>query len=164
MLPGSRFPRVREPITKSCVPLMIGSTNAGIKRGTSLPSPSRKTIRHRIHRKLPPRPPHRRDRTRVAAETTRAPAFLARSAVWSVLPLSTTMTSRGSPRRDHFAHYLANRLFFIERWNDNGNPHGENLMRFRRRIVPEEPPATNPGACSAATRPRGRARYKTHCL
>jgi hypothetical protein len=94
ILPGSRFPRVREPITKSCVPLIIGSTNAGIKRGTSLPSPSRKTIKSHSGEIAATPAAQARPYPR-GAETTRAPSFLARSAVWSVLPLSTTMTSRG---------------------------------------------------------------------
>ena len=33
MLPGSRCPRVREPITKSCVPRAIGSTSCGMNAG-----------------------------------------------------------------------------------------------------------------------------------
>src|SRR5437763_1224999 len=43
MLPGSRWPRVREPMTKSCVPSRIGASNWGMSSGRSLPSPSRNT-------------------------------------------------------------------------------------------------------------------------
>ena len=68
-----------------------------------------------------------------------------------------------SSRCDHLAHDLRDWFFFIQRWNDNGNPHVENLMRFRRRIVRDESPATNQGGCPAARRPRARARCKTHC-
>ena len=43
MLPRSRFPRVREPITKSCSPRRIGSMSCAMNSGQSLPSPSRNT-------------------------------------------------------------------------------------------------------------------------
>ena len=43
MLPGSRLPRIREPITKSQSPARIGCSNCPISPGTSLPSPSMKT-------------------------------------------------------------------------------------------------------------------------
>ena len=103
MLPGSRCPRVREPITKSCVPLVIGSTSCGMNSGLSLPSPSRNTtmssrtagpkprerLRHRLVRNHAAQLPLARRRSR------------ARSAVRSVLPLSTTMTSSGTPVARH---------------------------------------------------------------
>ena len=43
MLPGSRRPRMREPITKSQSPATIGCSSCPISEGTSLPSPSMKT-------------------------------------------------------------------------------------------------------------------------
>ena len=42
MLPGSRVPRRREPITKSASPRATGPTTSGRNDGTSLPSPSMK--------------------------------------------------------------------------------------------------------------------------
>ena len=42
MLPGSRVPVRRDPITKSASPRATGPTTAGKNDGTSLPSPSRK--------------------------------------------------------------------------------------------------------------------------
>ena len=43
MLPRSRVPRAREPITKSARPSASGATRSGIASGQSLPSPSRNT-------------------------------------------------------------------------------------------------------------------------
>ena len=156
MLPGSRFPRVREPITKSCVPLIIGSTRVGIKRGTSLPSPSRNTSTSHSSETVATPAAQARPYPR-GAETTLAPALSGafRGLVGAAIVNHNDFACNFC--RDHFAHYLGDGLFFVEGWNDNGNPHGENLMRFRRRIVPEEPPATNQGECSAVTRPHGRA-------
>ena len=100
MLPGSRSPRAREPMTKSQRPARIGSTSAAMLAGSSAPSPSMKTrmsassaataaVRHARPYPLP-------------AATTSAPAVLARSTVASLLPPSATITrrtrSRGSRR------------------------------------------------------------------
>ena len=94
MLPGSRWPRVRDPITKSCVPAAIGSTSCFMNSGQSLPSPSRKTTMSHSGRTAATPAAHARPYPR-GALTTRAPASRPRSAVRSVLPLSTTMISAG---------------------------------------------------------------------
>ena len=44
MLPFSRWPRVREPITKSASPHMIGAISRALCSAASLPSPSMNTI------------------------------------------------------------------------------------------------------------------------
>ena len=44
MLPGSRSPRTREPITKSYSPDRIGAISAAMLAGSSAPSPSMNTM------------------------------------------------------------------------------------------------------------------------
>src|SRR5258708_3789684 len=93
MLPASRLPRVRDPITKSLLPSIIGVTSRSIISGQSLPSPSRKTtISHWGEIERSPAL-NARPYPGMGSVTTRAPAALAISAVRSLLPLSTTTIS-----------------------------------------------------------------------
>src|SRR6202453_3491305 len=94
MLPGSRLPRMREPITKSHSPARIGSSNCPISDGTSLPSPSMKTKMPDPTSAAATPAAHARPYPLCGRCTPLAPAVDASAAVASVLPLSTTMHSR----------------------------------------------------------------------
>jgi len=91
MLPASRWPRVRDPITKSLFPSMIGVTSRSSFRDN----------RYRRHREIlrshilgeteaQSRTKNARPYPGMGSFTTRAPAAVAISSVRSLLPLSTT--------------------------------------------------------------------------
>src|SRR5712691_7923479 len=102
MLPGSRSPRTREPMTKSCSPEATGPTMGASSAGSSLPSPSIKAMTR--HSGAAARRPARQAAPYPARGSirTRAPASSARATVSSGLPPSTTITSsmiaRGTAR------------------------------------------------------------------
>ena len=93
MLPGSRVPEMRDPMTKSASPSRTGVANRTRSEEISLPSPSIKAstslVRLAAWAPLQQAWPYPRRGSRI----TNAPLRCASSAVASVLPLSTTMHS-----------------------------------------------------------------------